>query len=282
MAHIPAERCLEIIELLADGAREMPLRDVADWLDLPKSGVHRMLVTLVERGWAAQDPVTGFYRLTMHLAVLGQKFYAATGVADACQPLLDRLASDSREFVRLAIYDGHALVWIAHAQGAVGNVGLVYQPADTSGGVPLHATASGKAWLASLTQEQAVQCVLREGGFERAERFGPKVVRTVEALLADLKLTRTRGYGLAVEEAEPGVTAIGAAIRGAAAGPSVGTVSVAGPSVRMTASRIDELAPLVMACAENLSELWPLRLKRPGSQAAGSLPSAIDADAMSL
>ncbi len=70
---------------------------------LPKSGAHRMLATLVELGWAAQDPVTGFYRLTMRLAILGQKFYVATGVPDICQPLLDRLASDSREFVRLAV-----------------------------------------------------------------------------------------------------------------------------------------------------------------------------------
>lgn len=282
MAHIPAERCLDIIELLADGAREMPLRDVAERLDLPKSGVHRMLATLVELGWAAQDPGTGFYRLTMHLAVLGQRFYAATGVADVCQPLLDRLASDSREFVRLAVHDGHALVWIAHAQGAVGRVGLVYQPADTSGGVPLHATASGKAWLASLTPEQAVQHVLREGGFERAERFGPRVVRTVDALLADLALTRARGYGLAVEEAEPGVTAIGVAIRGTAAGAGAGTVSVAGPSVRMTPGRIDELAPLVVACAGELAALWPLRRTRGPTAAAEGGARAADVDAVPL
>lgn len=282
MAHIPAERCLDIIELLADGAREMPLRDVAERLDLPKSGVHRMLATLVDLGWAAQDPVTGFYRLTMHLAVLGQKFYAATGVADVCQPLLDRLAGDSHEFVRLAVHDGHALVWIAHAQGALGRVGLVYQPADTSGGVPLHATASGKAWLATLTPEQAVQHVLREGGFERAERFGPKVVHTVDALLAELALTRSRGYGLAVEEAEPGVTAIGAAIRGARPGPAAGTVSVAGPSVRMTPGRIDELAPIVIACAEELAALWPLRLKQAPGAAERGIANDADADAVSL
>src|SRR5947207_15395123 len=92
MAHVPAERCLGIIELLADGAREMPLGEIADRLVLPKSGAHRLLATLVDLGWAEQDSGTGFYRLTMRLAVLGQRFYVASGVPDICQPLLDRFA----------------------------------------------------------------------------------------------------------------------------------------------------------------------------------------------
>ena len=93
MTHVPAERCLSIIQLLADEAGEMPLGEIANRLKLPKSGAHRLLATLVKHGWAEQDPQTGFYRLTMRLAILGQQFYAATGIPDVCQPLLDRLAA---------------------------------------------------------------------------------------------------------------------------------------------------------------------------------------------
>lgn len=241
----------------------MPLREVAERLDLPKSGAHRLLATLVERGWATQDAGTGFYRLTMHLAVLGQKFYIATGVADICQPMLDQLAGDCREFVRLAVFDGHSLVWIAHAQGATGAVGLVYQPSDTTGTVPLYATASGKAWLATMTPELAVPYALGDSGFAYANEYGPNVIRSLEALLADLELTKQRGYGLAVDEAEPGVTAIGAAIRAGADGAGVGTVSIAGPTVRMNDERVRKLAPRVVACAAELSALWPLRPRLP-------------------
>src|SRR5207244_626541 len=85
MAHVPAERCLGIIELLADGAREMPLGEIAERLALPKSGAHRLLTTLVDLGWAEQDRTTGFYRLTMRLAVLGQQFYVASGVPGMCR-----------------------------------------------------------------------------------------------------------------------------------------------------------------------------------------------------
>jgi IclR family acetate operon transcriptional repressor len=264
MSHVPAERCLSIIELLADGAGSMALGAISERLDLPKSGAHRLLATLVDLGWVEQDAATGFYRLTMRLAVLGQQFYVATGIPDICQPLLDRLARQSREFARLAVVDGDSLVWVAHAQGATS--GLVYHPSLTSNTVPLYATASGKAWLATLKSDGAVQKIVRSGGFKDADRYGPNVVRSVEALLREVKRTAQRGYGIASSEAEPGVTAIAAAIC-SADGSALGTVSVAGPSVRMTDARIQELAPLVRQCASELASLWPLRA-RPGARAA--------------
>jgi len=270
MSHVPAERCLSIIELLADGAASMPLGTIAERLDLPKSGAHRLLSTLVEHGWVEQDAETGFYRLTMRLAVLGQQFYVATGLPDICQPLLDRLARQSREFARLAVVDGDSLVWVAHAQGATG--GLVYQPSLMSNTVPLYATASGKAWLATLKSDIAVQKVVKGGAFKDADRYGPNVLRSIEALLREIKRTAQRGYGIASGEAEPGVTAVAAAICSAPDGTALGTVSVAGPSVRMTEARIQDLAPLVRQCAGELASLWPLRSK-PGAQTTPA-PSA--------
>src|SRR5215469_12229848 len=206
MAHVPAERCLAIIELLADGARDMPLGEIAERLTLPKSGAHRLLATLVDLGWAEKDPETSFYRLTMRLATIGQQFYVATGIPDICQPILDRIAQESREFVRLAVVDGHFLVWVAHAQGA--SAGLRYQPSLASNTVPLFATASGKAWLATLPSDQALQMVMKNGGLKDADRYGPNVVRTIEALLREIKATARRGYGVAFSEAEFGVTAV--------------------------------------------------------------------------
>lgn len=259
MAHVPAERCLAIIELLADGGRSLPLGEIAERLSLPKSGAHRLLTTLVELGWAEKDPDTSFYRLTLRLAVLGQQFYVATGIHDMCQPLLDRLAKECREFARLAVVDGSSLVWVAHAQGVSG--GLMYQPTLTTNTVPLHATASGKVWLATLPLDQAVQNVVKNGGLNDPDKYGPNVIRSVEGLLRELKATARRGYGLAFNEAEFGVTAVAAAIRAGEKGPVLGTVSIAGPSARMTEKRVHELAPLVRQSAGELSDLWPLRAR---------------------
>ncbi|HET9045696.1 MAG TPA: IclR family transcriptional regulator [Casimicrobiaceae bacterium] len=269
MAHVPAERCLGIIELLADEASSLPLGEIAERLALPKSGAHRLLATLVDLGWAEQDSGTGFYRLTMRLAILGQRFYVATGIPDICQPLLDRLAHQSREFVRLAVVDADSLVWVAHAQGATG--GLVYQPSLTTNTVPLYATASGKAWLATLGSERAIRNVVKSGAFDDADRYGPNVLRSTKALMREVEATAKRGYGIARNEAEPGVTALAAAILARDGSPALGTVSVAGPSVRMTDGRVRELALLVMQSAADLSSLWPLRPRNGAAAPAKSV-----------
>ena len=271
MSHIPAERCLDIIELLAEGASSLPLGDIADRLALPKSGAHRLLATLVDLGWAEKDPETGFYRLTMRLAILGQRFYVASGIPDICQPLLDKLAAESREFARLAIVDGGSLIWLAHAQGAVS--GLLYQPSIHISKVPLHVTATGKAWLATLSHEEALQHVLKSG-FKEPSRYGPNAISSIETFMAELKVTLERGFGVAFNEAEPGVTAVAAAIRDDSSGQSMGTVSIAGPSARMTDARIAELGALVVRSAAELARLWPLRPRRFRAFASEMLAAA--------
>jgi IclR family acetate operon transcriptional repressor len=268
MSHIPAERCLDIIELLADGAVTLPLGEIAERLELPKSGAHRLLATLVDLGWAEQDPDTSYYRLTMRLAVLGQRFYAATGVPDICQPILDRLARQCGEFARLSVVDGDSLVWVAQAQGA--RSGLLYQPTLNTNVVPLHTTATGKAWLATLPVDVAMKVVLK-AGINSNPRTGPNAVKDVGVLMREVKATAKRGYGIAVNEAEPGVSAIAAAIVPEAGGVAVGTVSIAGPSARMTDGRLEEVAAgLVVPTAAELAKIWPARPRRPAPPAAAA------------
>ena len=266
MSHVPAERCLSIIELLADGARALALGDIAEQLAQPKSGVHRLLSTLVAHGWVEQEPQTGFYRLTMRMTILGQRFYTDTGIPDLCQPILDELASNTREYVRLGVVAASSLNWLAHAQGATG--GLMYQPSQASGSVTLCATASGKAWLSTLDSSQAIAVAMKED-FGDPAALGPNAIRSMDLLMQEVAAAGQRGYGLAINEAEPGVCALAVAIRPAADAPAVGTVSVAGPSIRLTDAKLAELAPLVMESAQQLARIWPLR-HRLGSDRLGT------------
>ena len=83
----------------------------------------------------------------------------------------DRLLVDrplSRISVVKLVVDGYSLVWVAHSQGA--SAGLMYQPSLTSNTVPVFATASGKAWLATLPSDQAMEIVMKNGGLKDADR----------------------------------------------------------------------------------------------------------------
>ena len=125
-----------------------------------------------------------------------------------------------------------------------------------NGVLVLHATANGKAFLATLPDAEALR-LARRGGFGSV-RPTPQTLREDAALLADLARVRMRGYGLAEQEAELGVTAVAVAIAGAD-GAALGTVSVAGPSLRLPPARIPELAAALRETASVLASIWPTR-----------------------
>lgn len=244
------ERAFGVLELLASHPAGLPLHQIAESVDIPKSAAHRLLAALAGRGYVRQDAETGRYLLTTKLVSLGYRYLARAGVVDTVQPTLDRLAQETGELVRLGVIDGDRQTWVAKAQGA--RSGLKYDP-DMGVEAPLASTASGHAWLACLSDEQAVELVARQG-FRPAEAQGPNAPRTIEALLARLAAARRRGYAWVVESSAPGMSAMAAAVRHPATGGVVGVVSVAGPSVRLTEARMHELAPLMLAAAAELSD----------------------------
>lgn len=263
MRHVKSlvERCFDLITLLSDSAGAMSLGEISRRLDVPKSAAHRLLTTMCELGWAEQDPESGFYRLSLRLAVVGQRLLVGTRIPDICQPVLDRLAQSTEGLGRIAIVDPDGLTWIANSQGA--RSGLVYQP-ELVARVPLHITANGKAWLATLDRDEALSRVVASG-LGNPALGGPRVITTKQTFSAALDETIEQGWASAIEEAEPGVAAIAAVIR--MDQQVVGTVSVAGPIHRFSPPIIPSVAEKVVAAAKELSDLWPYRLVPAQSQA---------------
>lgn len=267
MSATAVERCLSVVEALVDESAGVSLVDLAARLDMPNSAIHRTLATLAARGYVRQDPATQAYALTLRLSTLGFRLLGARHLPDAGQLVLQRLAEETGEYCRLAVVDGDGLTWIARAQGST--QGLRYEP-PMGGEVVLHATATGKAWLATLSEDEALRLVLARGfPIPRGAHpvtFGKAVVRTIDELRTHLKETRRRGYGLAIEEGEPGIVAMAATFRATeeSRAPIAGTVSVAGPLLRLGLSRRDKIAPLLAAAAHDLAALWPLRQHQAG------------------
>jgi DNA-binding IclR family transcriptional regulator len=228
------DRCFQVLEILCDSGRGLSLGDIAQQADIPKSATHRMLGSLCDAGYVVQLPSKD-YRLSLSLPALGFRFLSNTNWLDECQRVLDELAAEVGELVRMCLVSNGNLIWIAKAQGAKNS--LLVDPVMGQK-VALHATATGKIWLSSLSTEMALRHVLRDG-FGTPDDHGPKVVQSVEALQEDLKLTKERGYGLALEEADPGIVAIAVGLRGSLDEEAfIGTLSIAGPHSRLSKEQL--------------------------------------------
>ena len=148
------ERTLGILEYLAANAEGAPMASIADHLAIPRSATHRLLAELTRCGYVRQTRKHGDYVLTTKLVALGLSYLSSSGIVDIAQPLLDQLAEASGELVRLSVVDGERLTWVARAQGALR--GLRYDP-DMGSDARLSCTATGHAWLLTMTDEDALR-----------------------------------------------------------------------------------------------------------------------------
>src|SRR3989449_7491742 len=250
------ERCFQLIEFLAEEPRAYRLGVISERLGLQKGAVHRLLAALCDMGWVEQEPETGFYRLTLRLAIMGQRVLLATRIPDLTRPVLQKLAEESQELVRMAIVEGERLSWVVFVQGR--RTGLIYQP-EMVGRVPLTVTSHGKAWLSTLPPEDAMR-IVREEGFPPPGRYGPRAIQSIDAFAAAVDETRARGWGMSYEEGERGIAAIAAPIRPFGPNtPPVAPCTVARPLMRFRAEGIVGNATFVMQAANGIAVIWPLR-----------------------
>jgi IclR family transcriptional regulator, acetate operon repressor len=254
-------RCLTLLELLACESEPIELAELVQRLDLPASAVHRLITTLVNHGWVTQDAVRQKYALSLRMNTLAFRHLDACYVPDIIQSVLDKLAQETREYCRIAILENKKLVWAARAQGAT--TGLRYDPDDMGQDIALHATAHGKAWLASLPEEEAFK-IAYSSGFGSESKLGPNAVRTIDELRATLNETRQRGFATSINEAEDGTAAIAIPFHDGpdSDAPIAGTISVAGLLARIKEDRWPEILDALHSAAKEISEIWPMRKRQ--------------------
>lgn len=264
------ERTLGIFELLARHGEGLELAVIADTLNMPRSAAHRLLADLARCGYVRQPREQGMYMLTTKLPSLGLSFLGHSGIVDFSQPLLDRLAEVSGELARLSVIDGNRLTWVARAQGA--RQGLRYDP-DMGSDARLSCSSSGLAWMAALSDEEALALASAQG-LGQPEEYGPNAPRTLQDLLAMVHATRERGFSITVDTYTPGLSAMAAVVQPAGRAP-IGAITIAGPTVRFTEERMQALGAELMEVAAQMaaaSASSPFFQKNAQGDPPGRLP----------
>ena len=244
------ERTLAILERLARDVRGVPLATLADELDIPRSATHRLLTELADLGYVRQSRERGDYMLTTKLISLGLNYLKHSGVVDLCQPIMDRLAEAAGELVRLGVVDVDHITWVALSQGA--RSGLRYDP-DQGIDAKLSCTSSGHVWLSTMSEDDALTLVSRQG-FGKTSEYGPTAPTTPTALLEAIRRARAQGYAITVDTYAAGLAAISTAITVPGRG-AVGVLAISGPSVRLTEERMRALAPDLLAAASDIANV---------------------------
>jgi DNA-binding IclR family transcriptional regulator len=231
------DRAVELLEAIAAAPEPQTAPALADRAGLNRSTAWRLLATLEHRGLVERDPASNRYGLGFALLRLA----AAAGhepLVRLAHPLLRALAHDTGETANLAVARRLELVYADQVQAP-----HVMAPNWLGHPVPLHATSTGKAFLAALPAAE-LDALLRA----RLERFTDTTITDRKALRAELDAIRARGYAVSGGELEPALWGVSAAA-GATA-----VVSVWGADARVR-DRIEQLGSRTAAAARELEAL---------------------------
>lgn len=239
-------RALDLVETVAEHGGQMAIGELAVAAALPLPTIHRLLRTLVARGYMRQLPDRR-YALGFRLVPLGVSASRLVGVDAA--PILDRLVDELSETANLAVLSGDRAEYVAqspspHAMRMFTEVGRR---------VALHSTGVGKALLAQLPEQEAIALIRRTG----LPAATPMTITDEPSLLQTLDRIRREALALDDEEQEIGVRCVAVPVPGAL--PVRLAVSISGPVTRMDDELVARAVPLLHQAGSELAESIPVQ-----------------------
>lgn len=228
------ETTIALIEALEhfDGAT---ITELANHLDVTKGTVHNHLATLQQHQYVIKQDKT--YNLSLKFLVVGEYLRNNSILYNQGRAEVDQLAADTGEYAHLSTEQHGLSQKLYKAQGEKA-IGSEYQQAKLQKPDCLHYTATGKAILAHLPDDDVRRIVDHFGLPKRTKH----TIVDYDDLLDSLETIRQRGYAINDEEEVNRMRAVGAPIRSSEE-EVLGAVSVSGPISRMKGDRFRETIP---------------------------------------
>lgn len=235
------DRGLAILEHLAT-VREASILELAGSAGISRSAAYRVMDRLREADFVVSAD-GGRWRLGPAAARMALAAVQSTDVLQVAPEMLRLLVQQTRETVGLAVLSGEEMVFVYRERGPQ-RVGV---NAELGARLPLHCSATGKAYLAAVEPGER-RNLLRSIPLTA---YTDRTITSRGTLEGELERTRNRGWAVDVMEFDETTASCAAAIHDHSGRP-VAAISVAGPVTRMTGV-LDRVGSIVATTAEALS-----------------------------
>jgi len=240
------ERGLDLLELLADSAREMSLSELSKEANFNASTSHRILDALKSRNYVRQNPTTSAYSLTFKLFELSNKIGWKKALRLESIEILRQLADKAKDSAYLIVKDGDDALCLERIDG---NPHIRVLALEKGSRMPLHMGAGPKAILAYLPETE-IDRIIRVKGLEA---WTANTITNPIQLKTDLNKIREVGYALSLQDVTVGVCAVGCPVR-KIDGEVIAAVSIAGMASNYTEDKLPPLIEMVRSAAQSLSD----------------------------
>jgi DNA-binding IclR family transcriptional regulator len=237
------QRAARILHTVATADRPLSISELSRILDLPKSSVFRIVITLELEGFLERLEDDRF-RVGVSAFEVGSVYTTRFDLESAFHEVAQRLVREHNEVVQLAILIGTDILYIGK-EDCSQPVRLVSRVGTR---LPAHTTSLGKALLSGLSEEE-LHSLYPDG---RLTQMTPHSHTSLASLIDDLQRVRERGWAHDNEETAIGLQCVGSPICDEGGRP-IAAVSIAVPSQRMSAERLVQLGEAVKGTASEIA-----------------------------
>ena len=223
MGQVPAAtRALRVLRFLATQPDPVTLDRLARAIDLPRSTAYHLVAAMIEEGFVVHLPDEHRYGLGVAAFEVGSGYARQEPLQRIARRHLAGLVDKVGQSAHLAVLHGRDVLYVLEER-APGRPPLV---TDVGVRLPAHLTASGRAILAALPQNQVRALYPDRSAFVDLYGVGPTSLSALRSLLTE---TRQRGYAFEDGEVTPGFASVAAVVRDHNGHPSAG-IAVTYPS----------------------------------------------------
>src|SRR3954452_3484460 len=233
------DRAAQLLTLVLDSDEPIAVGDLAQAAELPKSTASRLVSSLERHGLVRRNGARGKVQAGPAILRFAHRGVIERNLVELSQAPLDVLSERSGETVNLAVPGTRGVEHLAQVD-SIHFLGTGQWVGRT---VDYHTTAVGKVLVAYGAAE------LPAG---RLKRLAPATIVDRTKLEAELERVRAECFATAIDELEPGLTALAAPVHGPS-GAVLAALSVSGPTLRLPPERIAELKPVLTREAAALS-----------------------------
>lgn len=243
-----AARTLDILNLFAKAGKPLTQNDICQALDMPKSSVHDLIYTLLEKGFLEYDNEQfKTLKLGLHLFEIGMTVVENRNMIAVARPYLLKLHEDVHETIFIAVENHADVVYLDCAE----EHGIMGGYTNLGGRRPMYCSGLGKAILAAYNDPAKVKKIIKDGPALKA--YTPHTLTTMTKILKELEITRKRGYAVDNREVEPDTFCVSAPVYDRTNQP-IAAVSVASVFTRMPQERVEECGQKVVNTALEISK----------------------------
>lgn len=235
---------LQILEMLAYSQQPMRLTDIANNLNLVKSGAHRLLQALLESQYVIQDKQSAKYSASSKLVALGSALLPHLELKLQAEGIMQELMRETAESVHLSIQNQQDVVYVHKVESPT----PIPFYTHIGGRAPLYCVATGKAMLA-YRNDAFIESI--------KQNLHPKTGNTIinaSLLEEELKTIKQRGYSVNKGELKENVYGVAAPITDRK-GNIIAAIGLSGHRSRFTTNTIHKYGDLLIQAAKNIAGL---------------------------